>query len=85
VPLCSGRRWRLLGLRALLERGGGQEAGLCKGELVGEEGDDACGHSHSWVAAGGRLRETKRVLVVLRRRRCGWEEEMKTMEMGLLG
>jgi hypothetical protein len=38
-----------------------------------------------WVAAGGRLRETKRVLVVLRRRHRDWEEEMKTMEMGLLG
>jgi len=43
VPLCSGRCWRLLGLRALLERGGGQEASLCKGELVGEEGDDIVG------------------------------------------
>jgi len=85
VPPCSGRRWRLLGLRALLERGGGQEAGLCKGELVGEEGDDVCGRCRSWVAAGGRLRETKRVLAVLRRRHRSWKEEMKTMEMGLLG
>jgi hypothetical protein len=75
----------MLGLRALLERGGGQEAGLCKRELVGEEGDDVCGHSHSWVAAGGRLREMKRVLAVLSRRHRGWEEEMKTVEMGLMG
>jgi hypothetical protein len=74
-----------LGLRALLERRGGQEAGLWKEELVGEEGDDVCGRYRSWVAAGGWLREMKRVLAVLRRRHRGWEEEMKTMEMGLLG
>ena len=74
-----------MGLRALLERGGGQEAGLCKGELVGEEGDDVCGRCRSWVTAGGWLREMKRVLAVLRRRHRGWEEEMKTVEMGLLG
>ena len=52
---------------------------------MGEEGDDICGRCHSWVAAGGRLREMKRVLAVLRLRHRGWEEEMKTVEMGLLG
>ena len=52
---------------------------------MGKEGDDVCGRCHSWVAAGGRLREMKRVLAVLRRRHHDWEEEMKTVEMGLLG
>jgi len=52
---------------------------------VGEERDDVCGRCRSWVAVGGWLREMKRVLAVLRRRHRGWEEEMKTVEMGLLG